>query len=79
MPGAVAATTALVATQLQGTPSEVPHFGRLKFQLPGTGQSLARIFRLMEAHKEELGVLAYGVAMPSLEQVSGGVWCHPVW
>ena len=48
---------------------QVPHFGRLKFLLPGGGQSLARIFRLMEAHKQELGVLAYGVQMPSLEQV----------
>ena len=68
-PEAIAATSALVSSQLQGVQSEEAHFGRLKFLLPAAGQSLGRIFTLMEAHKQGLGVLAYGVAMPNLEQV----------
>ena len=67
-PEAIAATAALV-TREQGVQSEEVHFGRLKFLLPAEGQSLGRVFSLMEAHKQALGVLAYGVAMPTLEQV----------
>lgn len=32
-------------------------------------QSMARVFRAMEAAKVELGVQAYGLSMPTLEQV----------
>ena len=68
-PEAIKATTTLVTQQLQGVQSEEVHFGRLKFLLPADEQSLGHIFTLMEAHKLDLGVLAYGVAMPTLEQV----------
>ena len=68
-PEAISATTALITQQLQGSQSEEVHFGRFKFLLPAEGQSLGRIFTLMEANKRDLGVLAYGVAMPTLEQV----------
>ncbi len=32
-------------------------------------QSMARVFRAMEAAKADLGVQAYGLSMPTLEQV----------
>ncbi len=32
-------------------------------------QSMARVFRVMEAARAELGVQAYGLSMPTLEQV----------
>ena len=32
-------------------------------------QSMARVFRLMEDAREALGLQAYGVSLPTLEQV----------
>lgn len=45
------------------------HFGHLKIGLPTAGLSLAAVFGVMEAYKGPLGVAAYSVSGPTLEQV----------
>ncbi|EIE27381.1 P-loop containing nucleoside triphosphate hydrolase protein [Coccomyxa subellipsoidea C-169] len=66
---AQARLAAYVARELGGEETEDRHFGRAKFRLPACGQSMARVFRAMEAAKADLGVQAYGLSMPTLEQV----------
>ena len=60
---------AYVHEHLAGTETEERRFGRLKFLLPASSQSLAQIFKRMESVKERLDIVAYGVSMPTLEQV----------
>ncbi|CAL8463070.1 g2604 [Coccomyxa elongata] len=67
--GVQARLAAFIARELGGAPSEDRHFGRAKFRLPVRGQAMARVFRVMEAARAELGVQAYGLSMPTLEQV----------
>lgn len=58
-----------VREQLSGSETEDRRFGRLKFLVPSHSRSLAHVFKCMESVKDPLGIVAYGVSMPTLEQV----------
>jgi len=52
-----------------GATLEAAHAGKLKFELPTDGLSLAAVFERMEACKAQLGVLDYSASQPSLESI----------
>ncbi|KAK9862183.1 hypothetical protein WJX84_007200 [Apatococcus fuscideae] len=58
-----------VERELKGQEAEAPVFGRLRFQLPSHGLKLSEVLRAMEGRKHALGVLAYALSQPTLEQV----------
>ncbi|KAK9808280.1 hypothetical protein WJX73_007025 [Symbiochloris irregularis] len=66
---AMQAVAQFVSSALGGMESEERRFGRLKFVLPSKRQTLAQVFRSMEGEKSRLKIVAYGVSMPTLEQV----------
>ena len=57
-----------VGAELGGTVEE-QHLARANFVLPTEMQSLAQVFRRLEAAKERLCISAYSLSMPTLEQV----------
>ena len=58
-----------VADELKGLATEEQYHGRAKFSVPTAAWSLALLFRKMEGAKQHLGILTYGLSMPTLEQV----------
>jgi len=58
-----------IAALFPGARLEEAHAGKLKFELPIAGLSLATVFDLMETHKDALGVLDYSASQPSLESI----------
>jgi hypothetical protein len=64
-----AALAAFVADKLGGVSAEERHMGRARFLLPRAGRQLAGVLRRLEAARESLGLSAYGVSVPTLEQV----------
>jgi hypothetical protein len=51
-------------------PAQARHLGRARFALPlAPGRSPARVLRALEAAGPALGVTAYALSLPTLEQV----------
>ncbi|MEW5315796.1 MAG: hypothetical protein WDW38_007201 [Sanguina aurantia] len=73
---ATAAICRVVGEAFPGAGLEEDHFGHLKFALPAEGLSLARVFKVLESSKASLGVSAYAVSQPTLEQVFLAVVGH---
>ena len=51
---------------------EAEHAGKLRYELPMSGEGstrLARVFEVMESQKDGLGVLDYSASQPSLESI----------
>ncbi|KAK9833394.1 hypothetical protein WJX81_001382 [Elliptochloris bilobata] len=66
---AQAALAAWAAAEL-GAVLQSQHLGRARFSLPaGEGRSPARVLRALEAAGPALGITAYGLSLPTLEQV----------
>lgn len=63
------ALTRFVRQKLRGFPAEAGHGGRARFLIPRSGLPLASVLRQMEAARESLGDTAFGVSLPTLEQV----------
>eukprot|EP00884_Botryococcus_braunii_P019123 jgi/Botrbrau1/5895/Bobra.0366s0073.1 len=66
---ALNALTRFVAEELRGFPAEEGHAGRARFLIPRSGAPLATVLRKMEAAREALHITAFGVSLPTLEQV----------
>jgi len=58
-----------IALLFPGARLEEAHAGKLKFELPTQGLSLATVFDKMETHKDSFGVLDYSASQPSLESI----------
>lgn len=58
-----------VTAQLSGRETEERRFGCMKFLVPYGSSSPAQIFRSIEMAKDQFGIVAYGVSLPTLEQV----------
>jgi hypothetical protein len=65
----IAALSRFVAEELRGFPAEEGHAGRARFLIPRSGVPLATVLRKMEAARDGLRVTAFGVSLPTLEQV----------
>ncbi len=63
------ALSRFVAEELRGFPAEEGRAGRARFLIPRSGTPLATVLRKMEAAKEALSITAFGVSLPTLEQV----------
>ena len=48
---------------------EKTYGGQLRFSVPARKGAVGRLFRLLEAHKEELGVAYYSIGETTLDQV----------
>ena len=64
-----AALHAFIRRNFRGSILLEEHFGAVTYLLPSSDLSWSSIFRLLEEHKEELGIIDYSVSQTTLEQV----------
>lgn len=59
----------LIAHYFPGAILEEQHSVRVKYSIPLEGLSLSKVFRTIEAEKENVGLEDYSVSQSSLEQI----------